>query len=225
MDKSITIIGFTMLLLTGACTPEQCLTDQSDIPIKVNCYTDTPIVGSPLKNMPFLLTVINCSSSTPNIIKNDTLLTDANGRIDTIIKNLKSFICEGPNCKPKVNITAIPPKKFINWGNVNTANFTSVPFSFGVFYRDKNILKVNIKHDSTDVSEMFVSIIQGFGNPSKLSATQTIVVSKLSFNKILFFDIVKSEDLTINILFDKKIVKTEIIPASKLDTVSRSFIL
>jgi hypothetical protein len=218
MSKSTTIMCITILLLGYSCKPEQCLVDHSDIPVKVNCYTDIPFVGSPLKDMPFVLTVSNCSNSKPNIIKEDTLFTDVNGRIDTIIKNLKAFLCEGPNCTPKITITAIPPPKFINFAN-NTSKFTSTPSSFGVFYREKSILKVNIKHDSTDINEMVVSINQG------RIKTEVVLVNKLSFNKILFFNIAKAQDATINILFDKKNVKTEIIPASQSDTISRSFIL
>ena len=201
---------FIVLILCHACSPEKyCDGETSDFSVKVFAYGNNPILGTPLKNMPFVLNVTSCLDFGKSVLKSDTIFTNDKGRIDTMFKGLKITCTEVTRCNPNVQITQIVPPKFVKWGQVINDSYE---------YKDKAILKVQIKHDSTDVNELFLSASQG---SLKLVDTRTTATNKAPINLVLLFNIAKGEDAQLNIQFDKKVVRLDTIKASQLDTIFR----
>jgi hypothetical protein len=228
MTKLTILVALIGIITWNACTPSNYCTPIStaDVPVKVFCSIDSPIIGSPLRNIPIVLTVENCVDASTIPIKTDTILTGSNGRLDTIIKNLNEKFCDNLVCMPKISVAALNTSKFVIWGTTSTQAFDSkTPTSFGVLYKPKAVLKLQIKHDSTDVSSLFISASQTQLSTLKLVDTRTTATNKSPFNLPLFFNIAKGEDAQLNIQFDKKVVRLDTIKGSQLDTIFKTIVL
>ena len=215
MAKLTILLSFMAIIVSNACNPpKNCDETPFDLTVFSIAYTNNPILGTPIKNMPFVMTVTNCLDLGQSIIKSDTLFTNEKGRVDTTYKGLRKTCSDVNLCQPKVEITPITPPKFVRWG------FTVVNNTYE--FKDRAVLKLQIKHDSTDVNELFLSASQKDQSTNlQLVETRTTATNKAPFNLTLLFNIAKGEDAQLNIQFDKKIVRLDTIKASQLDTIFR----
>jgi hypothetical protein len=218
MTKSTILLSLMALVLCNACSPTKYCEDTApDITVSILAFSSNPIIGSPLKNVPFVLNITTCLPFGQSLIKLDTVFTNDRGRIDTILKNQKVTCTEVTRCTPKINISQIALPKFVRWGYGTTDNRFE--------YKESMVLKVQIKHDSTDVSSLFLAVSQGGYNNLKLVDTRTTATNKTPINLTQFFNIAKGEDTELNIQFDKKLVRTDTIKASQLDTIFKIIVL
>jgi hypothetical protein len=220
MTKSAIIISFVALLAFNfACTPpKNCDDTLIDLTVSATAFTSTPNAFAQVKNVPFVMTVTNCDNFRGSFTKSDTLLSNDKGRVDTIYKGLKKACNDAMFCQPKVEINALTPLNFVRWGS----NVVNNSYEF----KERTVLKVQIRHDLADVSELFLSASQkGQFTALQLVDTRTNATNKAPFNFPLFFNIAKGEDAQLNIQFDKKLVRTDTIKASQLDTIFRTIIL
>jgi hypothetical protein len=225
MNKFIVFLGFALLFLLNGCVGKVCQPDKYDVLIGVTVTENDPLESnsSPIKNLTSVFETTNCTDAGSAITKLDTFKTNESGKISKLIQGLTSNYCDGARCAAHVfvnlpKLTGDSP--YVLWDSRQTDN-SKTATSYALVYKRKAVLKLEIKHDSTDVSELSLSTSQEKASVVKLTETKTLAINKQKINRIEFFNIAKGEDTKISIRFDKALIRTDTIKASQLDTISR----
>ncbi len=208
------IISFAAVVII-ACSA--CVKPYEGTPVDLRAYafayTNLPIFGTPIENVPFVITFTDCNHNTVITKPQVTLFSNKTGRIDTIFK-VTAFLTSDINCQPTIDIKPLTPSKFMRWGSDLNNNFE---------FREKCVLNLQINSDSTSVNNLRVLATQnsqssnGFG----LSNVQNFATNRARFRLSATVDIAKGEDTQLNFSFDGKSVRLETIKGSQLDTIFR----
>ena len=180
---------------------------------------DPNVVGTQIvPNIPFNITVQNCSNGQQTASRTFELITGQNGTNSTSVALEEEVPCgEKFPCKPIVTVLLgrLPPN-LIAWGGLVSSSKLNEPLRITVAIKPKTILQLQLKSDTAYVNQLNISTSQfdGFG---RVSHSNDHPAGRI--NGTLFLDVAKGVNTYIRYQTGIRLIRIDTIKASQLDTL------